>query len=128
MRAVFKIKNIREIRGKTIATVYGSQKNISMDGINPPMEIISGGAKQIEYEDLDFAGYTCIEGDYLYKGFNGAVAAGDYIVLGNCGSYSVVMKPPFILPNFPIIDLGDEKPKLVKRAENFDDLFRTYTF
>lgn len=128
MRAVFRIENIREIRGRAIATVYGSQKNISMNGINPPMELIDGGGEQKEYDCLDFAGYTCIEGDYLYKGFRGAAAVGDYIVLGNCGSYSVVMKPPFILPNFPIIDLGGDKPELVKRAESFEDLFRTYTF
>lgn len=128
MRAVFKVKNIRKIRGKTIATVYGSQKNISMNGINPPMEIISGGAEQKAYTDLDFAGYTCIESDYLYKGFSGRLGAGDYVVFGNCGSYSVVMKPPFILPNFPIIDLGGRKPTLVKRAESFDDLFHTYMF
>ena len=128
MRAVFRVKNIREIRGKAIATVYGSQKNISMNGINPPMEIIGGGAGQKEYDCLDIAGYTCIEGDYLYKGFRGAAAVGDYIVLGNCGSYSVVMKPPFILPNFPVIDLSGDEPKLAKRAESFEDLFCTYTF
>lgn len=128
MRAVFRIENIREIRGKTIATVCGSQKNIGMNGINPPMEIIGGGAEQKEYDCLDIAGYTCIESDYLYKGFRGSVAVGDYIILENCGSYSVVMKPPFILPNFPVIDIGGGKPELVKRAENFDDLFCTYAF
>lgn len=128
MRAVFRVKNIREVRGKTVATVYGSQKNISMGGINPPVEVISGGGEQKEYESLDFAGYTCIENDYLYKGFHGALAAGDYIVLGNCGSYSVVMKPPFILPNFPVIDIGGEEPAVAKRAESFDDLFGTYAF
>lgn len=128
MRAVFRVRNIRTVRGKTIATVHGSQKNIGMNGINPPMEVICGGGEQKEYKDLDFAGYTCIEGDYLYKGFCGGLAVGDYVVLGNCGSYSVVMKPPFILPNFPIIELRDGKPALVKRAENFDDLFQTYRF
>lgn len=128
MRAVFRVRNIRTVRGKTIATVYGSQKNISMNGINPPMEVISGGEEQKEYKDLDFAGYTCIENDYLYQGFQGGLAVGDYIVLGNCGSYSVVMKPPFILPNFPIIELGGGEPVLVKRAEGFDDLFQTYRF
>ena len=116
--------------GKTIATVLGSQKNISMSGINPPMEIIPCGNPQKEYSDLDIAGFTCIESDFLYKGFNGKLTVGDFIVIGNCGSYSLVMKPPFILPNFPVIDICNDKynPEVIKRAETFDDLFHTFSF
>jgi diaminopimelate decarboxylase len=39
-----------------------------------------------------------------------------------------VLKPPFILPNFPIIEWDGEKTKVVKRKETFDDLFKTYVF
>lgn len=130
MRTVFKVMNIKNIRGKSIATVFGSQKNISMQGLNPPLTVVHGTGPSKEYEDLDFAGYTCIEGDYLYKGYSGKLAEGDYIVLENCGSYSVVMKPPFILPNFPVVDIsnGIDKVEIIKREERFDDLFVSYNF
>lgn len=128
MKFVGTVKTIKDVRGKKFATVLGSQKNISMGSINPPMEVIAMGEPQQEYQDLDFVGFTCIEGDVLYHGYNGNVAHGDVIVIGNCGSYSIVMKPPFILPNFPILDICGGEVEVIKRKENFDDLFHTYKF
>lgn len=130
MRAVFKVVNIKKVAGKAIATVYGSQKNISMSGINPPITVVHGRGKQDNFINLDFAGYTCIENDYLYRNYTGALGIGDYIILHYCGSYSVVMKPPFIFPNFPVIDIsnGVENLEVIKEAESFDDLFHTYNF
>ena len=128
MRFVSRIETIKEVRGKAIATVIGSQKNISMSGINPPMEVVDGGNDRKVYSDLDIVGYTCIEGDVLYKGYNGEIGVGDYIVISNCGSYSLVMKPPFILPNFPVLHIDENKIEQIKRAESFEDLFHTFIF
>lgn len=128
MRFVCRIETIKDVRGKKIATVLGSQKNISMSGINPPMEVIPGGEEQKEYRDLDIVGFTCIEGDVLRKNYNGGLAVGDYVIIGNCGSYSLVMKPPFILPNFPVLDIHGDSVEMIKNAETFDDLFHTFVF
>ena len=128
MKFIGTVKTIKNVRGKWIATVLGSQKNISMTGINPPMEVIAMGGEQREYKDLDFVGFTCIEGDVLYHNYNGKLAHQDVIVISNCGSYSLVMKPPFILPNFPVLDISEGKTEVIKRAENFDDLFHTFNF
>ena len=99
-----------------------------MSGINPPMILIGCSNDQIQCEDAYIAGYPCIEADYLYKGFKGKIGIGDYLVFNSCGSYSVVMKPPFIMPNIPIIDISRNEPELIKRAETFEDLFQTYYF
>lgn len=128
MKFVGTVKTIKCVRGKWMATVLGSQKNISMSGINPPMEVITMGGEQKEYKDLDFVGFTCIEGDVLYNNYNGKLAHEDAIVISNCGSYSLVMKPPFILPNFPVLDICGEKTEVIKRGEVFDDLFHTFNF
>ncbi len=128
MKFIGTVKTIKNVRGKWIATVLGSQKNISMTGINPPMEVIAMGSEQKEYTDLDFVGFTCIEGDVLYHNYSGKLAHQDVIVISNCGSYSLVMKPPFILPNFPVLDISEGKTEVIKRAENFDDLFHTFAF
>lgn len=128
MKFVGTVKTIKNIRGKHIASIMGSQKNISMGGVNPPIAVISMGNRQIEYTDLDFVGFTCIEGDVLYHGYNGKLAHGDTLVISNCGSYSLVMKPPFILPNFPVIDISEGKTEIIKRKETFEDLFHTFTF
>lgn len=128
MKFVGTVKTIKDVRGKWFATILGSQKNISMTGINPPMEVIAMGGEQKEYENLDMVGFTCIEGDVLYHNYNGKLAHEDAIVISNCGSYSLVMKPPFILPNFPVLDICGEKTEVIKRGEVFDDLFHTFNF
>lgn len=122
--------NIKNVRGKAIATLLGSIYNINptLNKKNPPVEVIPGGQIQQEFRDLDFGGFTCIESDYLYRHYDGKLAIGDMVVFGNAGSYSVVLKPPFILPNFPVIDLCGEQAEVIKRSECFDDLFHTYNF
>ncbi len=128
MYFVSPVISIKSIRGKSIATLLGSVYNINptLNGKNPPIKIISNGALQKEYDDLDMGGYTCIESDYLYKGFSGKCAVGDYVVFGNVGSYSVVLKPPFILPNFPVVEISENEIVVIKEQESFDDIFHTY--
>ena len=37
------------------------------------------------------------------------------------------MKPPFILPDIPVIELsGDGGPELIKRAQTAEDVFMYY--
>ena len=64
----------------------------------------------------------------LYKNYTGEFAVGDAIVISNCGSYSLVMKPPFILPNFPVLDICGNEVEVIKRAETFDDIFHTFNY
>lgn len=127
MKFVGRVKSIKEVRGKVFATILGSQKNISMSGVNPPMERYALSEGQ-EYQGADIVGYTCIESDVLYKNYNGKLTKGDFLVFSNCGSYSIVMKPPFIMPNFPILDICGKDTEVIKRGEVFEDLFHTYVF
>ena len=129
MKYVCRVAGIKEVRGKAFATLTGSQKNISMTGVNPPIAVFRTGEGRM-YQDLDMVGYTCIESDVLYRGYTGELAAGDFVVFENCGSYSIVMKPPFILENVPVLDIcqDPETPKLIKRGETFEDVFGTYCF
>lgn len=132
MKFAAKVVSIKDVRGKGIATVLGSIYNINptLNKKNPPLEVYHMGKNQKKmYTDLDFGGFTCIESDYLYRHYDGELAVGDYVVFGNVGSYSVVLKPPFILPNFAIVELKDNgEYRLIKCAERFEDLFHTYQF
>lgn len=131
MKFVAKVVNIKTVRGKSIATVLGSIYNINptLNTKNPPLNIYTKSENRNKYHNLDFGGFTCIESDYLYRGYEGELTVGDIVVFGNVGSYSVVLKPPFILPNFPIIDITNtQEIKLIKEQESFDDIFQTYKF
>ena len=132
MKFVAKVISIKNVSGKNIATVLGSIYNINptLNKKNPPIEIFNTNENDAKnYQDLDFGGFTCIESDYLYRGLSGDLAVGDYVVFGNIGSYSIVLKPPFILPNFAIVECMDNgRISLIKEAEKFDDLFHTFVF
>ena len=128
MKFVGTVKTIKNVRGKWFASLLGSQKNISMTGINPPIEIVHMGGETKSYDNIDLVGFTCIEGDVIYKNYCGDLAKGDAVIMSNCGSYSIVMKPPFILPNFPVLDISEGKTELIKYGETFDDLFHTFVY
>lgn len=127
MKYVTRVASIKQVRGKAFATLTGSQKNISMTGVNPPIAVYPVNAGQ-PYHDLDMVGYTCIESDVLYRHYDGPLAVGDFVVFENCGSYSIVMKPPFILENVPVLDICHGDVQVIKRGETFDDVFGTYCF
>ena len=128
MKFVGTVKTIKKVRGKYLASILGSQKNISMTGVNPPIKVYNLSNDLNEYEHLDMVGFTCIESDALYRDFNGKLGNGDMVVISNCGSYSLVMKPPFILPNFPVLDISEGTVEVIKRKESFDDIFQTFVF
>lgn len=130
MKFASRVINIKEVRGKAIATLLGSIYNINptLNQKNPPITVLSSGGREAFYEDLDFGGFTCIESDYLYRHYRGNLAVGDIAVFGNVGSYSVVLKPPFILPNFAVLDICGGTVEVIKERECFDDLFHTFRF
>lgn len=119
------VESIKNIRGKKFATILGSQKNINMGVLNPPINVIHMNDLKEYYDDIDLVGYTCIESDILFRNYCGDISVGDYVVFANCGSYSIVMKPPFILPNFAVVDLSNGI-EVIKRKETFDDIFSSY--
>ncbi len=94
-----------------------------------PVRVFPVGNARTAYSGIDLTGYTCLEQDVLYRGFSGELAVGDYVVFGNVGGYSNVLKPPFIRPNCAMAALRpDGEAVLIKRAESYDDLLRTYLF
>lgn len=134
MKYVCQVNSIKKVRDRTIVSLTGSSYNMNPNPNrkNVPIECFPapGVAKRLHVKGAYFGGYTCIEGDYLYKEFSGGLAVGDFIAFDDVGSYSVVMKPPFILPNVSILEpLEDgQSYKIIKRRETFEDIFSTYTF
>lgn len=130
MLYVTKIVSIKHVQDRTIATLSGSSYNIMPGGKNLPIKIYKNSeAEHKSFDNIYFAGYTCIESDYLYKSYSGEIAVGDFIVFSEVGSYSVVMKPPFIKPNVSIVEMVDDSHasyRVIKERETFDDVFHTY--
>lgn len=128
MDFVSKVIAVKEVRGRAIAALSGSCYNVnpSAKGMNRPITVLHESDGEGDVRDWDMAGYTCIEDDIMYHGYRGALCVGDYVVFHNVGSYSVVFKPPFILPNVPVLDVSKEQVEVLKRGEEFQDIFGTF--
>jgi diaminopimelate decarboxylase len=135
MKFVAKVIDVKSIRSKTLALVSGSILNIkpTLNDKNLPMKVLHQGPdpkRQSGNSVIDVVGYTCMENDYLYKGFAGAIAAGDFVVFDNVGAYTIVFKPPFIRPCPVVIgyDANDKEFGVIKRHETTSDVLETYVF
>ncbi len=132
MKYVCQVNSIKQVRDRTVVSLTGSSYNINPNPNrkNLPISCFPEPTSEtrMEISGAYLGGYTCIESDYLYKGFSGSLAVGDFIMFDDVGSYSVVMKPPFILPNVAVLEpLPDGQSwRTIKRSETFDDVFNTY--
>lgn len=125
-----RLYSYKRVDGIGIATLWGSVYNITGNsrGSNFPFEVIKTDEKAVKFETNMLVGYTCIESDIFNRSLSVKLSLSDVIVFKNVGSYSIVFKPPFILPNCPVFVRGKSGLSLLKRAENFEDIFNTYIF
>jgi diaminopimelate decarboxylase len=124
------IKKVDEI---TYINTTGSKYNMnpSPNRINSPIQVLNFSSKSaVEVQNAKLCGYTCIESDIIHNDFNGKIAKGDLIIFQEVGSYSVVMKPPFILPDVAIIEFEEKSEtfKTVRDRQTFDNIFRNFRF
>jgi len=125
-----RVDAIKWVGGKHFAVLNCSAHNLGETCTlkELPMRIVPKG-QQTQYSDIDFTGFTCLEQDVMRKHYSGSLAVGDYVIFGNVGGYSNVLKPPFIQPNCKMIAVcPDGTTRLMKEAESFDDILHTYVF
>jgi diaminopimelate decarboxylase len=50
-------------------------------------------------------------------------------VFDNVGAYTIVLKPPFIRPNVPVLSFESRKGtfEVIKRKEELEDVFATFS-
>lgn len=129
MKFVCKVIDIKNIRGQWIAMTSGTKINFSQmaSKLCMPLTVFSSKTNsQNHYSSIDISGYTCMENDYLFRNYSGTLHIGDYLVFDNVGSYSVVFKPPFILPNVPVVSFINDKMEILKQSETVEYIFQTY--
>jgi diaminopimelate decarboxylase len=135
-RFACKVISVKTVRGKRIATVSGSIFNVSPNSKtrNLPVTVVRKNEERRNaissesigpHSNTDIVGYTCIESDILSEHLSEMVEEGDFLVFSNVGSYSVVMKPPFIMPQAAIIVFEEDKRNysIIRPAETADDMF-----
>ena len=128
---VARVDGIKNIRGKELLVLNCSEHNLGETCLlkKLPIKVVDTAHDSKIIKNADFVGYTCLEQDVMYTGFEGKIGLGDYVQFGNVGGYSNVYKPPFIWPNCSMVAIDSfGHHKLIKRAETYDDLLQTYIF
>jgi diaminopimelate decarboxylase len=133
MKFITKIMCVKKNGSKVTAVASGSIYNVKPTRSNKNLPItVYWPEKRHNKKNLigsiDISGYTCMEDDYLYKGWAGPISEGDFVVFDNIGAYTIVLKPPFIRPNVPVLSFDSEKRtfEVIKRKEELEDVFATF--
>jgi diaminopimelate decarboxylase len=131
LRFYTRVISIKTIRGRNFATTAGSLFDISPSArlSNLPVtplyrENRAAAGKEV----FDVVGYTCIESDVLSRQLPATLAVGDILCFENVGSYSIVMKPPFILPANPVLIRKRGDFEVIRQRETADHIFRNFRF
>lgn len=127
---VCRVLDVRTIGPMTIAQTTGSIHNIkpTLNRFNLPVRVISSGeSRAMMAHSVDLVGYTCMEHDVLYRGYEGPIGSGDFAVFSNAGAYTNVLGPSFIRGRPAIVGWTQRGGfELIKRAEDLDDVLSTY--
>jgi diaminopimelate decarboxylase len=132
MRFAARVVDLKTVRSRHMAFLAGSVYDIkpTLNAMNLPVCVKRNPAAVPQTRrPIDMVGYTCSEADCLYRGYEGAVAAGDFAVFDNVGAYTLVLRPPFIRPCPPVISCGPgaDSATVIKHRERFSDVFQGYT-
>ena len=126
-----KVTNIKHVRGQTFVTVGCGSNHIGMlcECRDIPAHVFHNPhiqEERIDVKNAIIAGPTCLEFDYIKKGFSGSLLPGDIIVFANCGAYSLSASRQFIVPRLPVYNA--ENGLLIMRGEVSADMLGKYYF
>lgn len=127
------VVSVKNINNEFYINTSGSKYNMnpSPNRINSPTEVYNSNSDNaVHVKKAKLSGYTCIESDIIHDDFSGNIAKGDTIIFKEVGAYSVVMKPPFILPDVAIIQFNKNTNcyDLIRCKQTFNDVFHNFKF
>lgn len=125
---VTSVINIKDRGSRRLAFVAGSVYDVkpTKSRVNLPVRVHPSRGRRTtraEAKPYDIVGQTCMEDDILYRGLAGELRAGDLLEFANVGAYSLVLKPPFIYPDFPVITAEGTE---LRREQSFEGVFSHY--
>jgi diaminopimelate decarboxylase len=127
------VDHVKERGDRRLAVVAGSVYDVrpTKARVNLPVRIHRRGrpARGSAAASFDVVGQTCMEDDVLHRGLPGPLAPGDLLEFGNAGAYSIVLKPPFIYGELPVLGTTPSgSVRLLRREGSFEDVFGPYRF
>jgi diaminopimelate decarboxylase len=131
MSFITRVFEIKEIGSRRLAVVDGTIFNVkpTLHKRNHPFQLIKSNNGRGRRGRYDVVGATCMEKDCLLQDIEcEEIERGDFIKIDNVGAYTIVMTPPFIHPAPPILVRDRGEYQVIRRRQEFADVFSTYTF
>jgi len=105
----FRVEHVKQIGSRWFAITSGASHHIKIvpNDFNLPTSLLEcqgTAASERKGHSIDIAGFTCLEHDIIYRGFEYPLARGDILVTENTGAYSIVSSPDFIRTNPPVYE------------------------
>lgn len=115
MAILSNVINVRKVNGRDMITADCSIYDMGFLPMTKvvPMDVISNEISKNEKIDVRNAtiyGYTCTEGDILYRNYTGSIRIGDKLVFGNLGAYGRELSNNFIRNRLNTYCLKSKKP------------------
>ncbi|WP_084286581.1 hypothetical protein [Halomonas halodenitrificans] len=77
---------------------------------------------------VDIAGYTCLEHDIIYHGFEQPVAKGDILITSSVGAYSMVSSPDFIRTSPPVYEYRSGEWRTLRGKLSIRDYLKNFSW
>ena len=125
-----RVENVKTISDQMFITVNCNSGQLGMicDCRDIPVEVMQTWQSKKENgwaaKDAIIAGNTCLEFDYIKKGFSGTVRQGDIMIFRNIGAYSISSSRQFIVPRLAVYDY--ETLKILRAPESYEDMMKKY--
>lgn len=115
MAIVSNVTDIRKVDDRYIITTDCSIYDMGFLPMTKvvPMDVVSKGllkGEEINVKNATIYGYTCTEGDIVYRNFTGRIGVGDKLVFGNLGAYGRELSNDFIKDRLLVHCLKQKKP------------------
>ena len=108
----------KRINNQAYVTLSASSHNLGSSHNRNPKYLRQYPLREREQTTV-LCGYTCLEDDIICN-YDRRVEVGDTFVFPYVGAYSIVMKPPFIMPNFPVIVYNEKTDnyEIIRESED----------
>lgn len=126
-----RVEHVKSVPDRHIAVTAGATQDIKIvpNDFNPPLQLLTEPVPSDSGVTLpvDFVGFTCLEHDLIYHGYEGRVRAGDIAIFGSTGAYSMVTSPSFIRTSPPVVMITESGAwEVLKDKQSVDQLLSLF--
>lgn len=129
----FRVEHVKQIGMNWFAVTSGASHHIKIvpNNFNLPTVCMKNPCaldNERSAAPLDIAGYTCLEHDIIYRGFDQPVGMGDILIASSVGAYSMVSSPDFIRTSPPVYEYSSGKWRALRDKVSVNNYLKNFSW